>query len=73
MGIGKMINPNKEKEAESPTTKLAPQNMMASFNPEVPKYSLDDLVLTRVVKDKILDVAEYAENSKPEVRGLDSL
>lgn len=64
MGIGKMINPNKEKEAESPTTKLAPQNMMASFNPEVPKYSLDDLVLTRVVKDKILDVAEYAENSK---------
>jgi len=30
----------------------------------MPKYSLDDLILTREVKDKILDVAEYVENSK---------
>ena len=61
MGIGNMINPNKEKEVEVEPTQTSQNNMMASFNPEAPKYCLDDLVLTRVVKDKILDVAEYAD------------
>jgi len=61
MGIGNMINPNKEKQIE---VKNNQSNVIASFTPEVPKYCLDDLILTRAVKDKILDVAEYVENSR---------
>ena len=33
------------------------------FIPEVPKYSLDDIILSDAVKAQILDVATYAENS----------
>ena len=34
------------------------------FFPEEPKYSFDEVILPQSVKDKILDVANYAENSK---------
>lgn len=34
------------------------------FEPEEPKYSFDDIILPQSVKDQILDVANYAENSK---------
>lgn len=34
------------------------------FVPEEPKYSFDEIILPQSVKDKILDVANYAENSK---------
>ena len=34
------------------------------FFPESPKYSFDDIILPAEVKEQILDVAEYAENSK---------
>ena len=34
------------------------------FFPEEPKYSFDEIILPQDVKDKILDVANYAENSK---------
>lgn len=34
------------------------------FFPEEPKYSFDEIILPQSVKDKILDVANYAENSK---------
>lgn len=33
------------------------------FVPEEPKYSLDDIILSDAVKEQILDVATYAENS----------
>ena len=33
------------------------------FIPEEPKYSLDDIILPQSVKDEIMDVATYAENS----------
>ena len=35
----------------------------AVFVPEEPKYSLDDIILPQSVKDEILDVATYADNS----------
>lgn len=34
------------------------------FYPEEPKYSFEDIILPEEVKEQILDVAEYAENSK---------
>ncbi|MBR6013601.1 MAG: ATP-binding protein [Selenomonadaceae bacterium] len=34
------------------------------FFPEEPKYSFDEVILPQAVKEKILDVANYAENSK---------
>ena len=34
------------------------------FFPEEPRYSFDEIILPQSVKDKILDVANYAENSK---------
>ena len=33
------------------------------FVPEEPKFTLDDIILPQAVKDEILDVANYAENS----------
>ena len=34
------------------------------FFPEEPRWSFDEIILPQSVKDKILDVADYAENSK---------
>ena len=44
-----------EEEKKSPTIE---------FFPEEPRYSFDEIILPQSVMDKILDVANYAENSK---------
>lgn len=43
-------------------TKAAQQEEV--FVPEEPKFSLDDIILPQPVRDAILDLAEYAENSR---------
>lgn len=40
------------------------QQTNITFVPEKPKYSLDDIILPDVVKEQILDIADYAKNSK---------
>ena len=65
MSQWKRITPTDEKKA---TEKIrAEDNSKESsieFYPEEPKYSFDEIILPQSVKDKILDVANYAENSK---------
>ena len=51
------LNPAKETK---PKVEELPENI---FVPEEPKFSLDDIILPQKVKDEILDVANYAENS----------
>lgn len=66
MGIGNRITPEDEKRAEA-EVKSAKKNVKETsieFFPEEPKYSFDEIILPQSVKDKILDVANYAENSK---------
>lgn len=65
MGFWKRITPDDEKKAEEEiqTTKKAKEPPI-EFYPEEPKYSFDEIILPQSVKDKILDVANYAENSK---------
>lgn len=60
MGIGKRID---NTEPSSPTD---PKTTKADllFLPEEPRYSLDDIILPTAVKEQILDVANYARNSK---------
>lgn len=65
MGIGRRITPDDDKKAEaevqaSRKTKEPP----IEFFPEEPRWSFDEIILPQSVKDKILDVANYAENSK---------
>ena len=59
------ITPEDEKKAEEEvkTAKKAKEPPI-EFVPEEPKYSFDEIILPQSVKDKILDVANYAENSK---------
>ena len=45
---------------EAPSKPEEPENV---FVPEEPKFSLDDIILPQSVKDEILDVATYADNS----------
>ena len=65
MSLWKRITPEDEKKTEeelqSIKKKKEPQ---VEFYPEEPKYSFDEIILPQSVKDKILDVANYAENSK---------
>ena len=65
MGIGKPITPDDEKAAESEikATKKSKEPPI-EFIPEEPRWSFDEIILPQAVKDKILDVANYAENSK---------
>ncbi len=58
----KRITPEDEKAAAEETKK--PKEPPIEFFPEEPKYSFDEIILPQAVKDKILDVANYAENSK---------
>ena len=60
MGINRLspIAPEIEKPANRP------KEPSIEFRPEEPKYSFDEIILPQSVKDKILDVANYAENSK---------
>ena len=57
MGIGAKINTAKEE-----TIKKVENNNII-FNSRQPLYYLDDLILPRKIKNKILDIASYAENS----------
>ena len=65
MSLWKRITPEDDKKAEekikSPQKSKEPS---IEFYPEEPKYSFDEIILPQSVKDKILDVANYAENSK---------
>ena len=65
MGLWNRITADDEKKAEEEikSTKKAKEPPI-EFYPEEPKYSFDEIILPQSVKDKILDVANYAENSK---------
>ena len=65
MAFWNRITPEDEKAAEEEvkTAKKAKEPPI-EFVPEEPKYSFDEIILPQSVKDKILDVANYAENSK---------
>ena len=61
------ITPNDEKATEKKIEESAEKKSKTpsiEFFPESPKYSFDEIILPQAVKDKILDVADYAENSK---------
>lgn len=51
---------NSIKKGEERTKSEKEEN---TFMPEIPKYDLDDLIVSKAVKDNILDAAEYADNS----------
>ena len=67
MGIGKRVNPSQENHESAdkaePSTSKKPQEEII-YLPEETKFSLDDIVLPPQVKEKILDVVEYAKNSR---------
>lgn len=65
MSLWNRITPETEKAAEEKvqSTKKSKEPPI-EFHPEEPKYSFDEIILPQAVKDKILDVANYAENSK---------
>ena len=56
MGIGKRVT----ESLDEPAKKKAEETI---YLPEEPKFSLEDIVLPAPLKEKILDVAEYAQNS----------
>ena len=65
MGIGKRIDDmsalwDKKDKVES---KPKEQNLV-SFIPQEPKYRLEDLILSNSIKNQLLDVAEYIENTR---------
>ena len=55
------INPRKNFDEPKPTTK--PETVEEVFIPEEPKWSLDEIILPQAVREKILDVANYSENT----------
>ena len=60
------IDPNKSSinaPAETKEVKKQAEEAENVFVPEEPKFSLDDIILPQSVRDKILDVANYADNS----------
>ena len=59
-------------EDENKSTEKKSKESVPEFFPETPKYSFEEIILPQSVKDKILDVATYAENSKKvfEIWGL---
>ena len=66
MGSWKRITPEDEKAAEDEikSSEKKSKEPQIEFFPEEPKYSFEEIILPQTVKDKILDVANYAENSK---------
>lgn len=62
----KKITPEDEKLAEEKVNDKPKKSEQPDiqFFPEEPKYSFDEIILPQSVKEKILDVADYAENSK---------
>ena len=55
------INPKRNFDEVKPT-KVEPA-AEETFLPEEPKWALDDIILPQAVREKILDVANYSENS----------
>ena len=55
-------NSSEESEQKEPAKKSKENSI--EFFPEDPKYSFEEVILPQSVKEKILDVANYAENSK---------
>lgn len=75
MGIGKRTAPTDSYEdtTKNSSGQSSKKKEEVVYLPEEPKFSLNDIVLPTAVKEKILDIAEYAQNSKLvfEVWGLD--
>ena len=75
MGIGKRTTQTETYEDTTKNSSVQPSKKKEEivYLPEEPKFSLNDIVLPTAVKEKILDIAEYAQNSKLvfEVWGLD--
>ena len=55
---------NSTEEPEQKETSKKSKESLVEFFPEEPKYTFDEVILPQSVKEKILDVANYAENSK---------
>ncbi|MBR1420536.1 MAG: ATP-binding protein [Selenomonadaceae bacterium] len=55
--------PIPKSDSKTSESKKSPEPQIEFF-PEEPRYSFNDLILPDSVKDQILDVADYAENSK---------
>ncbi len=65
MSVWSRITPEKEKSAEEQVkNNQKSKQPEIEFFPEEPKYTFDEIILPQSVKDKILDVANYAENSR---------
>ena len=66
MGIGRRIDSDEQQVLNNskPNNLKKDKNPEEIYIPEEPKFTLDDIILPREVKEKILDIAEYAENSK---------
>lgn len=72
MGIGKRISNvnalfDKQTNAESKqgNTESKPKDQsLISYVPQEPKYGLEELILANSIKNQLLDVAEYIENSR---------
>lgn len=61
----KRVTPEDEKKAtEEIKSAEKSKESPIEFYPEEPKYSFEEIILPQSVKEKILDVANYAENSK---------
>ena len=60
MAIGKRVDDNAVEDKKDNPEKLSEE----IFIPEDPKFSFDDIILPEAVKEQILNVADYAENSK---------
>lgn len=75
MGIGKRTAPTDSYEdtTKNSSGQSSKKKEEIVYLPEEPKFSLNDIVLPTAVKEKILDIAEYAQNSKLvfEVWGLE--
>ena len=65
MSSWKRITPEDDKKVEEELKSIKKSKEPSiEFYPEEPKYSFDEIILPQSVKNKILDVANYAENSK---------
>ncbi len=64
MGIGRPLTPDDEKAGDEENKSRKSKEPPTEFFPEEPRWSFDEIILPLSVKEKILDVADYAENSK---------
>ncbi len=69
MGIGGRINdlfnkPSNDNNSIKQTRDEKKPERKIDFSPMEPRYSFDDIILPKSVKDEIFDVADYQQNSK---------